>query len=920
MRVRSISAVCLGVLALVLAGCSDHAPSQSVPGTITGVVTAPNPAQFASTRSGGFLTRLASLLVSAVYADVTGVAPVANATVELVRLDSAGNVVALLAQTTTDSTGTYTFTNTPALADSSLAVRVVGQIDTMRAFVTGRVVNISPVTEVVMGAVLNSLGASVLLQNFEIEEIAALNSVLQGMDRDISGLSFSDAVTAIQNDASSPLFTQLLADFSTPGVSTALRGGYYGIVDMRTVLRDPHVLPSAGSPKGIEIDSGQGNLIFPSGDDRPSPGVLAYGAFLHNLTSVSDLGDPTLDNAFPFGLSLGDLLHVATTRGQLVLADTADPSVTAAGIGAVTADGSLMVYPVDASVRVNSQLSWFGMGLRFAARSFQPNGTQTPMDLTLLDKGGGGTAYHEVSLKEVLSGLVQGSGTNAVTLTTKVGSVTYDSTPVSQTFDETKKYGSFSENVTTDSLAINLADYTVSQTNGSESRGGLYYVFANNGLVQFRDASTGYPLGHGSTPEDGVRNGEVIGSHQFSGGFDSPVSQVQRTYSIAIRTTSGLANGNVSGTYNLIQYAGYLSTATSPPDGVVETGIRYGTLSLNGSGTVTGGNLYHKRAGMGLAEAAATAFGGFAGSDFTAGIHTICNGCAVPNASGTSGAFTNPVAGAGGEIFKLQVVNGSNVVTLFSSTSVQAGDQITAGDIDNGIRNHTADLPPGITYAGTVSGGDLVFTKADGSAFDIVVTDTFSTTLGGFAGTDFAVGTNTINHGSTAPPNTSGQSGTFTPPTATSTGETFALGVGGVTVFSFTSTAAGQTVQAGDIDAALGTATVQNNLAAAGVTFTGTVANGDLSFTKTDGTEFAIGVENGFTTPALSSSAGQETVSGGTYSVGADGSLTLSLTIGSESLTGNGAVTHDGDFAALAITTHEGTRSGRGMLVLVRQP
>jgi flagellin len=50
--------------------------------------------------------------------------------------------------------------------------------------------------------------------------------------------------------------------------------------------------------------------------------------------------------------------------------------------------------------------------------------------------------------------------------------------------------------------------------------------------------------------------------------------------------------------------------------------------------------------------------------------------------------------------------------------------------------------------SGTVAGGDLAFTKTDGTAIDVVVVN--GTGGGGFAGTDFATGTNNVDNGSAA--------------------------------------------------------------------------------------------------------------------------------------------------------------------------
>jgi flagellar hook protein FlgE len=120
---------------------------------------------------------------------------------------------------------------------------------------------------------------------------------------------------------------------------------------------------------------------------------------------------------------------------------------------------------------------------------------------------------------------------------------------------------------------------------------------------------------------------------------------------------------------------------------------------------------------------------------------------AVPNASTVSGGFTAPIASAGGQIYRIVV----GATTAFTFTSAAANDTVAAAAIDAGITANTAALTAaGYTVAGTAQAGTLAFTRADGTSFNIVVTDTMATTAGGFAGAAFATGTNTVNNGTPA--------------------------------------------------------------------------------------------------------------------------------------------------------------------------
>ena len=120
---------------------------------------------------------------------------------------------------------------------------------------------------------------------------------------------------------------------------------------------------------------------------------------------------------------------------------------------------------------------------------------------------------------------------------------------------------------------------------------------------------------------------------------------------------------------------------------------------------------------------------------------------AAQNDSGLSGAWTNATSNTDGQNFSLTV----DGVTILNVT--QAGgipETIDATTIDAAVTAQSAALTTaGISVTGSAVGGDLTFSRVDGVSFDIVLTNTFNTP-GGFAGTDYATGTNTINNGSTA--------------------------------------------------------------------------------------------------------------------------------------------------------------------------
>ena len=61
--------------------------------------------------------------------------------------------------------------------------------------------------------------------------------------------------------------------------------------------------------------------------------------------------------------------------------------------------------------------------------------------------------------------------------------------------------------------------------------------------------------------------------------------------------------------------------------------------------------------------------------------------------------------------------------------------------------------------------------------------------------------------------------------------------------------------------------------------------------------------------------------SSGSYSVNSDGTVTMNLTVGTQTVTGTGAVSATGEVIAVAVHIQEsGIDAGRGLLFLVRQP
>lgn len=121
----------------------------------------------------------------------------------------------------------------------------------------------------------------------------------------------------------------------------------------------------------------------------------------------------------------------------------------------------------------------------------------------------------------------------------------------------------------------------------------------------------------------------------------------------------------------------------------------------------------------------------------------------VANVSSLSGAFTNSAASdATGQEFSL-TIDGVNIIKRAGTTDGSGtGAAVTGADIQGELDSQAvkdALKAKGITVSGTVAGGDLAFSKADGKAFDIALKNDFgavaAATAGGFSNAATFVGT-----------------------------------------------------------------------------------------------------------------------------------------------------------------------------------
>jgi len=342
---------------------------------------------------------------------------------------------------------------------------------------------------------------------------------------------------------------------------------------------------------------------------------------------------------------------------------------------------------------------------------------------------------------------------------------------------------------------------------------------------------------------------------------------------------------------------GQVLTAAPTPAGAVTGALTAGQLTVNGNdvGAVAQDALAIANAVSATSSnvsATATnaqttiAFGDAIGTTAVAGVATTLavgavtdgafgNAAAVANASGAGGVFTTSVASAGGQEYSITLDTGGTTTTAFTFTSAAGADDTTAAEVDTGIGTNAAAIAAaGYTVSGTAAGNDLVFTRADGQAFDVIVVNQSGTTPGGFAGADFATGTNTVNNGSVAVDD-----------------GTLAVTIDGTSFFSEVSTIGG-TVTDAELDAAF-TTFITTGAGAGVYTAAGSFATDDLVITKADGSDVTLAITGNATTTPLAFNASTST--NGTVGVAAVSDYTLDI---------------DGNALNLATAGSDGTVTG----------
>jgi flagellin len=200
--------------------------------------------------------------------------------------------------------------------------------------------------------------------------------------------------------------------------------------------------------------------------------------------------------------------------------------------------------------------------------------------------------------------------------------------------------------------------------------------------------------------------------------------------SIANASTAVLGNTSIS-TYAEVSTGGTTNPVQVGLSGMTVNGTAVANTGRDAADIAASINAVDGVTATATNSQTAIAFTDVVGTEFVA---------ANQNDSTASGVFTDPTLGAG-ETYSL-TVDGE---LIFTQTGAGAFDET---DIQAAFEGGTvqADLTAaGISWTGGFDTNDIVFSRADGAAFDIDVVN--GAGAGGFAGADFATGTNTVNNG-----------------------------------------------------------------------------------------------------------------------------------------------------------------------------
>ncbi|HIK74805.1 MAG TPA: hypothetical protein EYG00_08925 [Alcanivorax sp.] len=216
--------------ATILAGCgggssssSDDTGGGATSRTISGTATAPAGAVAFHEAPSVFELALNALIPSA-HAAITGLDPVGGATVELLRVDNAGNPVGeVLAETVTSITGDYRLTLPEGVnLAGDLIVRITGTGTEMRAQVVDQAVNINPVSEFVLRKFIEE-GTD--LDQLVVTDVVTLSGKVDTFDL-TAGNDLSDMLAKLDQEVGEFVEQQVAVIKEQPGDVDSVTGDY----------------------------------------------------------------------------------------------------------------------------------------------------------------------------------------------------------------------------------------------------------------------------------------------------------------------------------------------------------------------------------------------------------------------------------------------------------------------------------------------------------------------------------------------------------------------------------------------------------------------------------------------------------------------------------------------------------------------
>ncbi len=664
------------LLLAILAGCSGGGGGKNAT-NISGVVMMPAQ-QVASSRPPALAVRLGNLFIASASADVLGLVPVANTTVELVRLDSQGNVTAVIASTTSDGAGNYTFATTLA-PSSDLAVRLPGEPTLTRAIVTQASTDITPATESVVRSIVDEIIASgTVLGNYSTQEVAALVDLVNGMDIDVSTApTFEDAVLTVRAQAGA-ILSDMTAGYGAPGSVSALFQNNYALTGETTTLVPPPQLNGASA--GIDHRAVDGALGFERSTQRVKGGTEFSLLVLNDLSAASYFCDS--DSV------VGDAFVPAST-GQVTITPAQGGGAV---VGALSADNSLLIYPMtNTRAGIDGNSSGIGRGLRigFLAKNLPPSQALNAnpqvsgnynMVWTANYMGGGG------------GGMMGGGGSSFSSATGSITLFFDSSTTNGDPLNPQSPLSSSNGTVTT--LTVDLGSYAVTSSSGADTISGVYQVLPGSDVLAPLGDTAGM-MGGGMGSGDflqGMRlqvpEGQVSSLLAFSswiagggmgGGGNMGMGNAQcgstgggmmgggsgmmggaagegRGVALAALQEVNITQAKIIGTYNAVAMITTFTEGTGTA--FVDSEVNYGSFNFDGAGNVTSGNLYFQRATMDVAAASGgngSAVTTATGSNSYTGTYSVNAVDGTLSMSLTGLGTGNGFAARGGELLVLPI-------------------------------------------------------------------------------------------------------------------------------------------------------------------------------------------------------------------------------------------------------------------------